>query len=132
MTQLPRLGPLQNRVKSKVSWNKERRITRTEMTVILGENGLPLLGEDERPMTKQVKIHLQHLLPKGAKTDEERQQFTLLSAFFAKRPGKSLFSVVSSSFSVSFLPKQASFIKMAGEPPSEQVLPSNVDLAHFW
>src|SRR5260221_10985603 len=60
-----------------VSWNKERRITRTETVVILGENGLPLLGEDGRPMTKQVKIHLQHLLPKGAKTDEERQLFPL-------------------------------------------------------
>jgi integrase len=60
-----------------VSWNKERRVTRTEAVVVLGENGLPLLGEGGRPMTKQVKIHLQHLLPKGAKTDEERQLFPL-------------------------------------------------------
>src|SRR5207245_1603760 len=51
-----------------ISWNKERRITRTETVVVLGENGLPLLGEDGKPMIKQVKIHLQYLLPKGAKT----------------------------------------------------------------
>lgn len=35
------------------------------------------LEPDGHPLTKQVKIHLQHLLPKGAKTDEERQLFPL-------------------------------------------------------
>lgn len=60
-----------------ISWNKERRITRTETVVMLGENGLPLLGPDGKPMTKPVKMYLQHLLPKGAKTEEERQLFPL-------------------------------------------------------
>ncbi len=60
-----------------VSWNKERRITRTETVVLLGEDGQPLIGANGKPLTRQVKIHLQHLLPKGAKTDEERQLFPL-------------------------------------------------------
>src|SRR5258707_5145286 len=60
-----------------VSWNKERRVTRTEPVVVLGEDGRPLLREDGTPLTKQVKIHLQYLLPKGAKTEEERQLFPL-------------------------------------------------------
>ncbi len=60
-----------------VSWNKERRVTRTETVVVLGDNGQPLLGDDRKPLTKQVKIYLQHLLPKGAKTEEERQLFPL-------------------------------------------------------
>ncbi len=60
-----------------VSWNKERRVTRTETVIVLGEDGRPLLREDGTPLTKQVKIHLQYLLPKGAKTEEERQLFPL-------------------------------------------------------
>ncbi len=60
-----------------VSWNKERRIVRTETIMLLNEDGQPLLGEDQTPLTKQVKLHFQHLLPKGAKTKEERQLFPL-------------------------------------------------------
>lgn len=60
-----------------VSLNKERRITRTEMVTVLGEDGRPIIGVDGKPQTKQVKIHLQYLLPKGAKSDEERQLFPL-------------------------------------------------------
>jgi hypothetical protein len=60
-----------------VSWNKERRITRTETMALLGEDGQPQMGSDGRPLTKQVKLHFQHLLPKGAKTEEERQLFPL-------------------------------------------------------
>ncbi len=60
-----------------VSWNKERRITRQESVVLLGEDGQPLLGDDDQPLTRQVKLYFQHLLPKGAKTDEERQLFPL-------------------------------------------------------
>lgn len=60
-----------------VSCNKERRITRTETVVLLGENGQPQIGSDGQPLTKQVKLHFQHLLPKGANTEEERQLFPL-------------------------------------------------------
>src|SRR5712692_4563397 len=60
-----------------VSWNKERRVTRTETVLVLGEDGQPLLGAGGKPMTKQVKLHFQYLLPKGAKTEEERQLFPL-------------------------------------------------------
>jgi hypothetical protein len=67
-----------------VSWNKERRITRTETVVVVGEDGQPVMGNDGKPLTKHVKIHLQHLLPKGSKTEEERQLFP---AFVKKRCG---------------------------------------------
>lgn len=60
-----------------VSWNKERRVTRTEAVILLGEDGQPCVETDGKPVFKQVKIHLQHLLPKGAKTEEERQLFPL-------------------------------------------------------
>jgi len=60
-----------------VSMNKERRITRTETVLLLGEDGRPQVGEHDQPLTKQVKLHFQYLLPKGAKTDEERQLFPL-------------------------------------------------------
>jgi hypothetical protein len=60
-----------------VSMNKERRITRTETVLLLGDDGLPQLGENGQPLTKQVKLHFQYLLPKGAKTEEERQLFPL-------------------------------------------------------
>jgi integrase len=60
-----------------VSWNKERRITRTETIVLVGEDGQPQRGNDGRSLTKQVKLHFQLLLPKGAKTEEERQLFPL-------------------------------------------------------
>lgn len=60
-----------------VSWNKERRITRTETVAILGADGQAQVGKDGKPLTKQVKLHFQHLLPKGAKTEEERQLFPL-------------------------------------------------------
>jgi hypothetical protein len=60
-----------------VSMNKERRITRTETVLLLSDDGLPQMGENGQPLTKQVKLHFQHLLPKGAKTDEERQLFPL-------------------------------------------------------
>src|SRR5204862_7275660 len=60
-----------------VSWDKKRRVTRTETVVLLGENGQPQIGSDGQPLTKEVKLHFQHLLPKGAKTEEERQLFPL-------------------------------------------------------
>ncbi len=60
-----------------VSWNKERRVIRTETIMLLKEDGQPQLGEDQTPLTKQVKLHFQHLLPKGAKAEEERQLFPL-------------------------------------------------------
>ncbi len=60
-----------------VSWNKERRVTRTETIMLLDKDGLPQYGENNIPLTKQVKLHFQHLLPKGAKTEEERQLFPL-------------------------------------------------------
>ncbi len=60
-----------------MSWNNERRITRTETIVLVGEDGQPQRGDDGRSLTKQVKLHFQHLLPKGAKTEEERQLFPL-------------------------------------------------------
>jgi hypothetical protein len=60
-----------------VSMNKERRITRTETVLLLGEDGLPQIGENGQPLTKEVKLHFQYLLPKGAKTEEERQLFPL-------------------------------------------------------
>jgi len=60
-----------------VSWNKERRITRTEMVSVLGRDGQAQFGKDGKPLLRQVKLHFQHLLPKGAKTEEERQLFPL-------------------------------------------------------
>ena len=60
-----------------VSMNKERRVTRTETVLLLGEDGLPQTDENGRPQTREVKLHFQYLLPKGAKTDEERQLFPL-------------------------------------------------------
>ena len=60
-----------------VSWNKERRVTRTETVIPQGENGQAQMGDDGRPLMKEVKLHFQHLLPKGAKTEEERQLFPL-------------------------------------------------------
>jgi len=60
-----------------VSWNKERRVTRTETVMLLGEDGQPLMGEERNPLTRQVKLHFQYLLPKGAKSEEERQLFPL-------------------------------------------------------
>ena len=60
-----------------VSWNKERRVTRTETVILQGEDGQAQMGDDGRPLTKEVKLHFQHLLPKGAKTEEERQLFPL-------------------------------------------------------
>ncbi|HEU5374140.1 MAG TPA: hypothetical protein VFV38_01755, partial [Ktedonobacteraceae bacterium] len=60
-----------------VSWNKERRIIRTETIMLLNEHGQPQMGENQTPLTKQVKLHFQHLLPKGAKAEEERQLFPL-------------------------------------------------------
>lgn len=60
-----------------VSWNKERRVTRTETMILQGEDGQAQMGDDGRPLTKEVKLHFQHLLPKGAKTEEERQLFPL-------------------------------------------------------
>jgi hypothetical protein len=52
-----------------VSMNKELCITRTETVLLLGEDGRPQVGEHDQPLTKQVKLHFQYLLPKGAKTD---------------------------------------------------------------
>jgi hypothetical protein len=60
-----------------ISMNKERRVTRTETVLLLGEDGLPQTGENGQPLTKEVKLHFQYLLPKGAKTEEERQLFPL-------------------------------------------------------
>jgi len=60
-----------------VSWSRERRVTRVETVMLLGDDGQSQIGEDGQPLMKQVKLHFQHLLPKGAKTDEERQLFPL-------------------------------------------------------
>ncbi len=61
-----------------VSWNKERRVTRTETVVVIDEDGHPRHDDTTgKPLTKQVKLHFQHLLPKGAKSEEERQLFPL-------------------------------------------------------
>jgi hypothetical protein len=61
-----------------ISWNEERRITRIETVPILREeDGCPLLDKDGKALNKQVKLYLQYLLPKGAKTEEERQLFPL-------------------------------------------------------
>jgi hypothetical protein len=60
-----------------VSWNKERRVIRTETVVVLGEDGQPQHDETGKPVTKQVKLHFQYLLPKGGKSEEERQLFPL-------------------------------------------------------
>jgi hypothetical protein len=60
-----------------VSWNKERRVTRTETVLVLDTNGQPQVGADGKPLTRQVKLHFQYLLPKGAKSEEERQLFPL-------------------------------------------------------
>ncbi len=42
-----------------VSMNKERRMTRTETVLLLGEDGQPQIGENGQPLTKQVKLHFQ-------------------------------------------------------------------------
>lgn len=60
-----------------VSCEKERRVTRTETVILQGEDGRAQMGDDGRPLTKEVKLYFQHLLPKGAKTEEERQLFPL-------------------------------------------------------
>lgn len=60
-----------------ISFNKERRIVRTEEVPVLGNDGRPPFAEDGRPVLRQVKLHFQLLLPKGAKSDEERQLFPL-------------------------------------------------------
>ena len=59
------------------SFNKERRITQRETVTVLGNDGQPVLGPDNKVLTKEFKIHLQYLLPKGAKAEEERQLFPL-------------------------------------------------------
>lgn len=59
------------------SYNKERRITQRETVTVLGNDGQPVLGPDNKVLTKELRIHLQHLLPKGAKAEEERQLFPL-------------------------------------------------------
>jgi hypothetical protein len=60
-----------------ISFNKERRIVRTEEVQVLGQDGRPQFAADGQPLLKQVKLHFQLLLPKGAKSDEERQLFPL-------------------------------------------------------
>lgn len=62
---------------SRISFNKERRIVRTEEVPVLGNDGRPQFAEDGKPLLRQVKLHFQLLLPKGAKSDEERQLFPL-------------------------------------------------------
>ncbi len=52
----------------------------------------------------------------GWEAHEEVQKFTLLSAFSQKDPAMAFFLCRLLPFLVSFLPKQAGFIKMAGEP----------------
>ncbi len=66
-----------SRVSELLQVSLDRRITQTEMVRVLDESGLPVLGEDGHPLTKQVKMHLQYLLPKGSRTEEERQLFPL-------------------------------------------------------
>ncbi len=60
-----------------ISFNKERRLVRTEEVPVLGNDGRPQFAEDGKPFLRQVKLHFQLLLPKGAKSDEERQLFPL-------------------------------------------------------
>jgi hypothetical protein len=60
-----------------ISFNKERRIVRTEEVPMLGHDGRPQFAADGKPLLRQVKLHFQLLLPKGAKSDEERQLFPL-------------------------------------------------------
>ena len=60
-----------------ISFNKERRIVRTEEVPVLGQDGRPQFAKDGKPLLRQVKLHFQLLLPKGAKSDEERQLFPL-------------------------------------------------------
>jgi len=66
-----------SRVSELLQVSLDRRITQAETIRVLGDDGQPVLGEDGHPMTKQVKMHLQHLLPKGSRTEEERQLFPL-------------------------------------------------------
>src|SRR5260370_10744336 len=47
-----------------VSWDKERRVTRTESVLLLGEDGQPKIGDNETPLTKQAKHHFQRFVPK--------------------------------------------------------------------
>jgi len=60
-----------------VSLNKERRVTRTETVILQGKDGRAQMGDNGKSLAKEVKLHFQHLLPKGAKTEEERQLFPL-------------------------------------------------------
>jgi len=60
-----------------ISFNKERRIVRTEEVPVLANDGHPQFAEDGKPLLRHVKLHFQLLLPKGAKSDEERQLFPL-------------------------------------------------------
>ena len=62
---------------SRISFNKERRIVRTEEVPVLANDGHPQFAEDGKPLLRHVKLHFQLLLPKGAKSDEERQLFPL-------------------------------------------------------
>jgi hypothetical protein len=66
-----------SRVSELLQVSLDRRITHTENVTVLGSDGHAMPGHDGQPMIKQVKMHLQHLLPKGSKTEEERQLFPL-------------------------------------------------------
>jgi hypothetical protein len=48
-----------------ISFNKERRIVRTEEVPVLGNDGRPQFAEDGKSLLRQVKLHFQLLLPKG-------------------------------------------------------------------
>ena len=66
-----------SRVSELLQVSLDRRITQTETVRVLDEGGFPVRGSDGQPVTKQVKMHLQYLLPKGSRTEEERQLFPL-------------------------------------------------------
>lgn len=66
-----------SRVSELLQVSYDRRMTHAETVKVLGADGQPVLGPDGPVLTKQVKIHLQYLLPKGCKADEERQLFPL-------------------------------------------------------
>jgi hypothetical protein len=66
-----------SRVSELLQVSLDRRMTHTETVTVLGKDGLPVPGSNGRSLTKQVKLHFQYLLPKGAKTEEERQLFPL-------------------------------------------------------
>ena len=57
--------------------SEDRKMRRVETVAVVGADGTPLVGADGQPVRRRVEIFLQHLLPKGRRTDAERQLFCL-------------------------------------------------------